>query len=72
MIIQINEIEKDCLEDCVLIHPVYNGLNVTIKDWQKQYGIALTVKKADIFNIMKDMDSWCCNNYGECCYFEFG
>ena len=40
MIIQISEIEKDYFKDYVLIHPICDGLNATIKDWQKLYGYA--------------------------------
>ena len=72
MIIQISEIEKDYFKDYVLIHPICDGLNATIKDWQKLYGYAVTVKKSNIFDVMKDMDNWCCDNYDECCHFEFG
>ena len=71
MIIQIYEIEKDYFNDYVLMYPVSNGENATIKDWQKLYGYAITVKKTDLFDVMKDMDNWCCDNYSECCHFEF-
>lgn len=72
MIIQIYEIEKDYFNDCVLMYPVCSGENATIKDWQKIYGYAVIVKKSNIFNVMKNIDIWCCNNFGECCHFEFG
>lgn len=72
MIIQINEIEKDCLSDYVFMYPICNGENVTIKDWLKIYGVAPTVKKTDIYEVMREIDIWCYNNFGEACWFEFG
>ena len=53
MIIQIYEIEKDYFNDYVLMYPVSNGENATVKDWQSLYGYSITVKKTDIFDVMK-------------------
>lgn len=72
MIIQIYEIEKDYFNDYVLMYPVCNGKNVSIKDWQKEYGYVVATKKANFFDVMKDIDTWSCNEFGECCHFEFG
>ena len=72
MIIQIYEIEKDCFEDYIIMYPVCNGKNISAEDWRNKYGYAVTIKKTDLYDVMKDMDSWSCNRFGECCYFEFG
>lgn len=70
MIIQINEIEKDYFNDYVIMHPI--GEKEMVEDWQKVYGFAVTIKKTNIYEVMKIMDSWSCDKFGVCCYFEFG
>lgn len=72
MIIQINEIDKDYFSDYVFMYPVCNGENVTIEDWLKVYGVAPTSRKTNIYELMKDIDNWSNNNFGEACCFEFG